>query len=89
MGGGHQPDPALSVTALVAREDVEVAVSPWVVSGNALQDDISGREREPEISEAGKTCAHVHMASGASEGEVRVPSPTCGPQALGRSLSRL
>lgn len=31
-----------SVAALVACEDVEVAVCPRVVSGNALQDDVPG-----------------------------------------------
>lgn len=34
-----------SVAALMAGEDVEVAVSPRVVGGNALQDDVSGGER--------------------------------------------
>lgn len=34
-----------SVTALMAREDVEIAVGPWVVSGDALEDNVpAGRE---------------------------------------------
>lgn len=34
-----------SVTALMAREDVEIAVGPWVVSGDALEDNVPvGRE---------------------------------------------
>lgn len=90
QGGGMPPArPALSVTALMAGEDVEVAVSPWVVGGNALKDDISGGETEAEVSRAGKACGHIHTASGASEGEAGAPRPTCGPRALGRSLSRL
>lgn len=55
----------------MAGEDVEVAVSPWVVGGNALKDDISGGEREPDVSEAGRpvgTCigpqAHLKGSSG-------------------------
>lgn len=73
----------------MAGEDVEVAVSPWVVGGNALKDDISGGEREPDVSKAGKTCGHLHPAAGASEGEFGALCPTCGPRAPGRSLSRL
>lgn len=42
-GWAHQEDS--SVAALVTCEDVEVAVCPRVVSGNALQDDVPGGER--------------------------------------------
>lgn len=43
-----------SVTALMACENVEVAVSPRVIGGNALKDDVSGGEREAQVSKAGR-----------------------------------
>ena len=72
----------------MARENVEVAVSPRLAGGNALKDDVSGGERTGG-EQGGKTLGHLHLAWRASEGEAGAPCPTCGPQALGRSLSRL
>lgn len=54
MGECHWPGPARSVTALMACENVEVAVSPRVVSGDALKDDVSGGEKELKVSKAGR-----------------------------------
>lgn len=54
MGECHWSGLARSVTALMARENVEVAVSPRVVSGDALKDDVSGGEKELKVSKAGR-----------------------------------
>lgn len=90
MGACHWPGLARSVTALMARENVEVAVSPWVVGGNALKDDVSGGEREPEVSKAGRHLGTSVWPQGRLKGRLRHHIlPTCGPQALGRPWSHL
>lgn len=86
----HWPGLARSVTALMARENVEVAVSPWVVGGNALEDDVSGGERELEVSRAGRHLGTSIWPQGHLNGRLESHVLlTCGPQALGRPLSHL
>jgi hypothetical protein len=50
----------------MAGEDVEVAVRPRVVSGNALQDDVSGEERDTgeqgSRSRVSLTWFHRHLS---------------------------
>lgn len=85
-GECHWRGPGCSVAALMAREDVEVAVSPRVVGGNALQDDVSGRARGAEVSKAGWRLGTSVWPQGHLRGR---SGPTCGPQVPGRLLSHL